>query len=148
MNKRLKTHAVLVASLAGLFASGVLIGRLTAPAPPVAAAATAKAGPWADAASRTLTADLQLDATQRQRIDKILAPVGSDLREDQESALFTMHLRMLRVHDTIAAELPLSAAQSARLATSRTKLKNLIIGRFPQRVSENPKLALEPISGN
>jgi hypothetical protein len=55
-----------------------------------------------------------------------------------------MHLRMLRVHDTIAAELPLSSAQSARLATSRAKLKNLIIERFPQRVSENPKMALEP----
>ncbi len=144
MNQRLKTHAVLAGSLAALFASGVMIGRLTAPDLPVAAAATAKAGPWAEAASRTLTADLQLDATQRQRIDEILAPVGSDLGEDQESALFIMHLRMLRVHDTIAAELPLSAAQSARLASSRAKLKGLIIGRFPQRVSANPKLVLEP----
>ncbi len=148
MNQRLKTHAVMAASLASLFVSGVVIGRLTAPDPPVAAAATANAGPWAEAASRTLTADLQLDATQQQRIDAILAPVGSELGEDQESALFTMHLRMLRVHDTIAAELPLSATQSARLASSRAKLKGLIIGRFPQRVSENPKLALDASTGN
>lgn len=148
MNQRLKTHAVMAASLAALFASGVLIGRLTAPDPPVAAAAASKVEPWAAAASRTLAADLQLDATQRQRLDEILAPVGSDLREDQESALFTMHLRMLRVHDTIAAGLPLSAAQSARLASSRAKLKDLIIGRFPQKVSGNPKLALEPSSGH
>lgn len=148
MNQRLKTHAVMAASLVALFASGVVIGRLTAPEPPVAAAAAPKGEPWAAAASRTLAADLQLDATQRQQIDDILALVGSDLGEDQESALFTMHLRMLRVHDTIAAELPLSAAQSARLASSRAKLKGLIIGRFPQRVSENPKLALEPSTGN
>ena len=31
MNQRLKTHAVMAASLVALFASGVVIGRLTAP---------------------------------------------------------------------------------------------------------------------
>jgi hypothetical protein len=146
MNPRLKSHAVLAASLAVLFASGIVIGRLTAPSPPVTAAPPAKTALWAEAASRTLSADLQLDAAQQQQIDAILAPVGTAIHEDQESALFTMYLRMLRVHDTISAEIPLSAAQSARLAASRAKLKGLIIDRFPQRVSENPKLALDPAS--
>ena len=146
MNPRLKSHAVLATSLAVLFASGVVIGRLTAPATSTAAAASTKTASWAESASRSLTADLQLDSTQRQRIDAILAPVGTSIHEDQESALFTMYLRMLRVHDTISAEIPLSAAQSARLAASRAKLKGLIIERFPQKVSENPKLALDPTS--
>jgi len=144
MNPRLKTHAILAASLAALFASGVVIGRFTAPAQPVAGTPPAKAASWAESASRTLAADLQLDASQQQRIDDILAPVGASLHEDQENALFTMYLRMLRVHDTIASEIPLSASQSTRLAASRAKLKGLIIERFPQRVSENPKLALDP----
>lgn len=148
MNPRLKIHAILAASLAALFVSGVVIGRLTAPAPPVAAAPTAKPASWTESASRTLAADLKLDAVQQQRIDSILTPVGASLSEDQESALFTMYLRMLRVHDTIAAEMKLSPAQSMRLAASRAKLKGLIIERFPQKVSENPKLALEPSSGD
>jgi hypothetical protein len=143
MNPRIKTHAVLVASLAALFVSGVVIGRLTSPAAPVAAAPPDKAASWAEAASRTLTADLQLDAALQQQIKDVLTPVGTALNEDQESALFTMYLRMLRVHDTIAAEIPLSSRQSTRLAASRAKLKGLIIGRFPQRVSENPNLALD-----
>jgi Spy/CpxP family protein refolding chaperone len=147
MNQRFKIHAVMAASLTALFVSGVVIGRLTAPAPPVSPALSAKAASWTEAASRTLAADLQLDAAQQQQINAIIAPVGTALNEDQESALFTMYLRMLRVHDTISAEMKLSSAQSAHLAASRAKLKNLIIGRFPQKVSENPKLALEPSSG-
>ena len=148
MNPRIKTHAVLAASLAALFVSGVLIGRLTAPAGPTAAVPPDKAASWAEAASRTLTADLQLDAAQQQQIQNVLAPVGMSLNEDQESALFTMYLRMLQVHDTIAAEMKLSPTQLRRLAASRAKLKGLIIERFPQQVSENPKLALEPSSGH
>lgn len=146
MNPRFKTHAILAVSLAALFVSGVVIGRLTAPASPGAGAPPAKAASWAESASRTLSSDLQLDASQQRRIDDILTPVGASLDEDQETALFTMYLRMLRVHDTIASEIPLSARQSARLAASRAKLKGLIIERFPQRVSENPKLALDPSS--
>lgn len=148
MNPRLKTHAVLAASLAALFASGIVIGRLTVAAPPAAAPPAAKTGSWAESASRTLAADLRLDASQQEKIDAILAPVGTAIHDDQESALFTMYLRMLRVHDTISTEIPLSAAQSARLAASRAKLKGLIIERFPQRVSENPKLALDPSSND
>ena len=148
MNPRFKIHAVLAASLAALFVSGVVIGRLTAPAPPAAAAPSAQTTSWTDSASRTLAADLQLDSAQQQHINAILSPVGAALNEDQESALFTMHLRMLRVHDAIAAEMKLSPAQSRRLAASRAKLKGLIIERFPQKVSENPKLALEPASGD
>ncbi len=147
MNQRPKIQAILAASLAALFVSGVVIGRLTAPAPP-AVAPSANATSWAESASRTLTTDLQLDAAQQQRIDAILAPVGTALNEDQESALFTMYLRLLRVHDTFAAEMPLSSAQSMRLAASRAKLKGLIIERFPQNVSENPKLALDPSSND
>lgn len=148
MNRRVKSHAVMVASLAALFASGVVIGRFTAPAEPIAISSLSKPEPWADAAARSLTADLQLDANQQQQITVILESVGNDLGEDQERALFTMHLRMLRLHDTIAAELPLSGVQSARLETSRAKLKDLIIGRFPQNVSGDPRLALEPLPGN
>jgi hypothetical protein len=144
MSQRLKIHAVLTASLAALFVSGVVIGRLTAPVPPAATATTAETKSWTEAASRTLATDLQLDAGQQQSIAAILTPVGTALHEDHESALFTMYLRMLRVHDTIAAEMQLSSAQSLRLAASRAKLKSLIIERFPQRVSENPKLALDP----
>lgn len=143
MNPRLKSHAVLAASLAALFASGLVIGRLTAPAS-TTTAPPARAASWAESASRTLAADLRLDASQQQKIDAILAPVGTAIHDDQESALFTMYLRMLRLHDTISTEIPLSAAQSARLAASRAKLKGLIIERFPQKVSENPKLALDP----
>lgn len=143
MNPRLKSHAVLAASLAALFASGLVIGRLTAPAS-TTTAPPARTASWAESASRTLAADLRLDASQQQKIDAILAPVGTAIHDDQESALFTMYLRMLRVHDTISTEIPLSAAQSARLAASRAKLKGLIIERFPQKVTENPKLALDP----
>ena len=148
MIRRFKSHVLLAASLAVLFASGLVIGRLTAPAPTVASTPPADDGSWMEAASRALAADLQLDAAQQQRIDGILAPVGTALGEDMESASFTMHLRLLQVHDTIAAEVPLSAAQSARLAASRAKLKGLIIGRFPERVAQNPALASEPASGN
>ena len=146
MNPRFKTHAILALSLVALFASGVVIGRLTAPGSPIAAEPPAKTASWAESASRSLAADLQLEPSQQQRIDDILAPVGASINEDQETALFTMYLRMLRVHDTIASEIPLSARQSARLAASRARLKGLIIERFPQRVSENPKLALDPSS--
>jgi hypothetical protein len=146
MNPRLRNQTILAVSLAALFASGVIIGRLTAPASPAASAPTAQASSWAETASRTLANDLQLDESQQQGLDRILVSVGESLGDDQETALFTMYLRMLRVHDTISAGIPLSEAQSSRLAASRAKLKGLIIERFPQKVSENPKLALDPSS--
>lgn len=147
MNSRIKMHAVLAASLAALFVSGIAIGRLTARGAP-AAAKPVQSTTWADAASGTLAADLQFDASQQQQADAILAAVGSALNEDKENALFTMYLRMLKVHDAIDSGVTLSAAQSARLAASRGRLKNLIIERFPQKLSQSALLALEPSSGN
>jgi hypothetical protein len=146
MNPLTKSRALLAASLATLFVSGVVIGRFTAPSSPAAALPASAKATWAESASRNLAADLQLDSAQRQRIDQLLAPVGESLHDDQENALFTMYLRMLRVHDTISTEIQLSAAQSARLAASRAKLKGLIIERFPQRVSGNLELSMDPSS--
>lgn len=148
MNSRIKMHAVLAASLVALFISGIAIGRLTARGAVSAAAKPAQTTSWTEAASGSLAADLQFDAAQQQQADAILAAVGSALNEDQENALFTMYLRMLKVHDAIESGVTLSAAQSTRLAASRGRLKNLIIERFPQKVSQSAILALEPSSGN
>ncbi|MFZ9936705.1 MAG: hypothetical protein ACO3JG_06555 [Luteolibacter sp.] len=147
MNSQIKTHALLAASLAALFISGMTIGRLTAPGAPVAAT-PAETRSWAQAASGRLAADLELDTVQQQQADKILATVSRAIDEDKEKALFTMYLRMLRVHDAIDAGVTLSAAQSARLSASRARLKSLILERFPQRVSQDPLLALDPSTGN
>lgn len=143
MTPALKSQTLLVASLAALFASGLVIGRLTAPAPPAATAPPTPTSSWAETAAATLVSDLQLDASQAKQLGTLLTPVGTALTTDQTSALFTMHLRLLRVHDSIAAEVRLTAAQAARLAASRAKLKTLIISRFPQMVSQNPTLALD-----
>jgi hypothetical protein len=142
----LQRYGILVLSLLGLFASGLWIGRMTSPRPEQAAqtAVDTPSGPdaWVAAASRGLANDLQLDDAQQQQVRQKLNPVAAAIFSDQERALFQMHLRLLELHDTLAKEGSLNAQQIKRLATSRAKLKNLIIRKFPRLVRENPSLAL------
>lgn len=146
MKKNFKTNGILVLSLGALFASGVAIGRLTAPgvrnpeSPATAAPADAEA--WMAAASRGLVKDLQLDEDQQQVVRAKLEPVATALFSDQKRALFQMHLRLLEFHDTLAGTRTLTEQQGMRLAVSRAKLKDLIIRKFPTLVRGNPSLAI------
>ena len=129
MKKIFKTYGILVLSLVALFASGVTIGRLTAPVVknPVrpAAATPADAEAWMATASRGLVKNLQLDEAQQKIVRAELEPVATTLFSDQERALFQMHLRLLEFHDTLAGIGTLNESQRMRLAVSRAKLKNL-----------------------
>ncbi|MBN8460416.1 MAG: hypothetical protein J0M04_21515 [Verrucomicrobia bacterium] len=146
MKQIFKTYGILALSLVALFASGIVTGRLTAPKSgnvPPATVDTRIPGDWLDSASRALVRELDLNADQTRQVREQLVPVSAALHEDQERAMFQMHLRLLMFHDTLGASGTLSPAQTARLAASRAKLKSLIIGRFPDMVRGNPVLAGE-----
>lgn len=149
MKRFLQSYGILLLSLATLFASGVVIGRATAPAAshPQPATATPLSPPtspesWAISATNRLAADLLLDASSRQAVQNHLTPVATEIFSDQQRALFQMHLRLLAIHDSLAVEIPLDDRQLKRLATSRSQLKSLIIRKFPLMVRENPALAV------
>jgi hypothetical protein len=146
VKRLLHSYGILGLSLLALFASGVIIGRLTAPsprqAPPPAVSVPADADAWVAAASRGLVKDLQLDETQQQLVRRQLDPVAGAIFADQERALFQMHLRLLELHDSLAKTGSLSDPQLTRLGQSRAKLKELIIRKFPRMVRENPTLVI------
>ncbi|MCF7675170.1 MAG: hypothetical protein K9M97_07485 [Akkermansiaceae bacterium] len=98
---------------------------------------------WLDTATQGLVRELRLNPEQERQVREQLLPVRTALHADQERALFQMHLRRLLFHDSLAASGALNGAQTKRLGQSRAKLKNLIIGRFPDRPCGNPVLAGE-----
>jgi hypothetical protein len=140
----LKTYGVLVISLMVLFGSGIVIGRLTAP--PRSAShdpgttVTQSPEEWADRACRGLVRHLNLSADQEKLVRAQLGPVAAALEADRERALFQMHLRLLRLHDTLGASVTLSAHQQQLLAASRVKLLRFITQRFPESAGEHPDL--------
>jgi hypothetical protein len=142
----LQSYGILVLSLLALFASGVFVGRMTAPGPRRTemppAGVPADADAWVAAASQGLVKDLKLDEAQQQKVRQQLEPVAAAIFTDQERALFQMHLRLLELHDTLAKEGSLSGVQLKRLGVSRAKLKELIIRKFPRMVRENPSLVV------
>ena len=146
MKRHLQSYGILVLSLIALFASGVFIGRMTAPLSHQTAAPTttapSDADEWVTAASSSLASDLKLDEAQRRIVRQQLDPVAQSIFADRERALFQMHLRLLELHDTLARQGSLDDPQLTRLAASRTKLRELIIRTFPRQVRENPGLAI------
>lgn len=146
MKRILKSYGILIMSLCALFASGLAIGRLTAPssrhqtAPKIENPANSEA--WLETASRGLVRDLELDEAQQKQVRQLLEPVAASIFTDQERALFQMHLRLLELHDTLAAKTTLNKTQTRRLAVSRAKLRELIIQKFPGLVRGNPSLAI------
>jgi hypothetical protein len=140
------THLRIFLCLAVILAAGFGLGRLTAPAPPK----TAMAAPppaetdWTARASSRLVASLGLDETQTQRVETALQPLARELEQDRETTLFKMHLRLLRFHDTLAAEQgDWSPTQLRKLQASRSELKSLILRRFPAQVRSNPEMAVD-----
>jgi hypothetical protein len=146
VKRHLQSYGILVLSLLALFASGIFIGRMTAPVSrQIAAPANAvpsDADAWVAAASGKLANDLNLDDAQRLMVRQQLDPVAQSIFADRERALFQIHLRLLELHDTLAKQGSLSDPQLKRLAASRTKLRELIIRTFPRQVRENPSLAI------
>ena len=147
MIRHFRTYGVLCLSLIALFAAGVSVGRLTSPQTTAAKKNTADpaAGPeaWVAAAGRGLVRDLELDPLQGEQIQKLLEPVAHELYADRERTLFQMHLRLILLHDILSKEVSLNRSQIKRLAASRTKLKNLIVQKFPASVRNNPVLAVD-----
>lgn len=145
MTRFLRRYGILLLSLAALFCSGLLIGRITAPAATertAAAAPTAHATEsWLESAGRSLKRDLQLSPAQETALQGELEVTSVALRDDQERALFQMHLRLLVLHDSMARSGALNPDQTRKLADSRSKLKRLIIAKFPDMVRSNPKFA-------
>lgn len=148
MTSFLRRYGVLMLSLAALFASGVMIGRVTAPAatahPATTATTTTTAKApqsWLESASHSLKRELLLSPDQETALRAPLEAASVALREDQERALFQMHLRLLVLHDSMAQSGVLHADQTRKLAESRAKLKRLIVAKFPAMVRSNPKLA-------
>lgn len=149
MKRLLQHYGILGLSLLTLFASGICIGRFTSnrqaidPSPAAATTGVIDAAAWSATASQHLTSDLQLTADQQAKVHQELEPVAEAMRSDQERTLFQMHLRLLLLHDKLAAHGSLDTTQLQRLGTSRAKLKSLIIQKFPRMVRENPSLAFE-----
>ncbi len=148
MKRIFQSYGILTLSLITLFASGVFIGRMTSPQQPqavkTAADLAAEPDAWMAAASRGLVRDLKLDATQQDHLRSQLEPVAHAIFSDRERALFQMHLRLLEFHDQLAKEPLMDDSQLRHLASSRAKLKELIIARFPNMVRQNPTLAIQP----
>lgn len=142
MKPVVQSWCIIVPSLLALFGAGVMVGRMTAPAPHESAAPAAlpaqDATAWVDTAVRKLAEELKLDEAQQATARENLTPVAASIFADQERALFQMHLRLLELHDTLAKAGNLAPDQVQRLGRSRLKLKELIIEKFPRMVRENP----------
>jgi hypothetical protein len=133
MKHLFKTYGIIAISLLALFGSGVIVGRLTAPGTPLAAngqETPRDAADWAEKACQALVRQLDLTPDQESKVRAELAPVGEALHADQERALLQMHLRLLRLHDTLAANGALNPKQAQLLARSRVQLLSLIRERF------------------
>ena len=147
MRRLLQTYGTLCFSLLALFASGIFIGRMTSTQ--VSKPTAAKVDPatvsdaWVVSASRSLVEDLKLDENQRGKLRAQLEPVAEAIFSDRERALFQMHLRLLEFHDQLAKNTAMTDVQLKRLASSRAKLKNLIITNYPNMVRENPSLVVK-----
>ena len=142
----LRHSALLLLSVLVLFGSGLWVGRLTAPRPAVASAPLMEAGPEQRAleARRRLTAELSLTPAQQERLASELAATGTALFDDQERGLFQMHLRLLKLHDTMTTMTEWQPAQLKQLKKSRGQLRDLIISRFPAMIKNEAVLAGEP----
>lgn len=147
MKRFLQSYGTLCFSLIVLFASGIFIGRMTAPKVTKTAKAQAEAivaaDAWVAAASRSLVSDLKLDENQQSKLQESLSPVAEAIFSDRERALFQMHLRLLELHDHLVKDVSMTESQLKRLAASRAKLKDLIIAKFPNSVRQNPSLAVQ-----
>ncbi len=147
MKRFFQTYGTLCFSLSVLFASGIFIGRMTSPKVGKSATTQAEAivtvDAWIAAASRSLVNDLKLDANQQTKLQEHLTPAAEAIFSDRERALFQMHLRLLGLHDHFVKDVSMSDSQLKRLASSRAKLKELIITKFPNSVRQNPSLALQ-----
>ena len=140
------THLRIFLCLAVILTAGFGLGRLTAPAAPkIAMAASPPAeSDWTARASSRLVASLGLDEAQTKQVEASLRPLATELEQDRETTLFKMHLRLLRFHDTLAAEQDdWSPAQMRKLQASRSELKSLILRRFPAQVRSNPEMAVD-----
>lgn len=142
----LRHSALLLLSVLVLFGSGLWVGRLTAPRPAVVSRPLMEAGPeqWALEARRRLTAELSLTPAQQERLASELAATGTALFDDQERGLFQMHLRLLKLHDTMTTTAEWQPAQLKQLKKSRAQLRDLIISRFPVMIKNEAALAGEP----
>lgn len=142
----LRHSALLLLSVLVLFGSGLWVGRLTAPRPSVVSRPLSEAGPeqWALEARRRLTAELSLTPAQQERLASELAATGTALFDDQERGLFQMHLRLLKLHDTMTTMAEWQPAQLKQLKKSRAQLRDLIISRFPAMIKNEAALAGEP----
>ena len=146
MKRFLQSYGIIVLSLVALFASGVFVGRMTAPVAHAGSPSTTESPSspeaWVETASRGLIRDLKLDEAQQVLVRQQLGTAAGAIFSDQERALFQMHLRLLELHDVMAKSASLSESQLQRLAQSRSKLKELIIRKFPNRVRDNPSLVI------
>lgn len=133
------SYGPLALSLSGIFAAGGAVGYYlgkgaVAPAGAVEAvigtAPGASPEQWAEQAFTSLAGELQLTEDQRLKVKPHLTAAAERVFMERDRALLQMHLRLLEVHDSLARETTLDAAQQKHLVRSRAKLKASILSRF------------------
>ena len=118
-------------ALAAIFLSGQVIGWMLAlhscEARQQAAPDTER---WSDQMMARLQEDLALSDTQAPAVKLKLDAVSSRMKQKRDSALFQIHLELIKLHDDLAPGL--TPEQQKKLAQSRRKLVLSTVAKFPE----------------
>lgn len=131
MTSLLTKYGKIALALAAIFLSGQVIGWMLA-LHSCEARQEVAASPerWSDQMLARLQDDLKLTAEQAPAVRGKLDAVSSRMQHTRDSALFQIHLELLKLHDDLSPDL--QPEQQKKLAASRQKLAQSTAEKFPQ----------------
>ena len=131
----LAKYGKIALALAAIFLSGQVIGWMLAlhscDARQQVAVDTER---WSDQMMARLRDDLGLTEDQAPEVKAKLEAVSSRMQQKRDSALFQIHLELIKLHDDLAPGL--DPAQRKKLAASRRKLVESTSAKFPDLLRE------------
>lgn len=145
MTGLIKKYGKIALALAAIFLSGQLIGWMLAlhscDARP---AVESDPDRWSDQMMTRLAGELGLSDAQAPAVRAQLEAVADRLEQKRDSAMFQIHLEMIKLHDDL--ESGLSPDQKKKLAQSRRRLVESTQKKFPQLLHDTvvPPSVLQP----
>jgi hypothetical protein len=144
MTRLFAKYGKIALALAAIFLSGQVIGWMLAlhscEARPEVPADPQR---WSDQMMIRLHDDLGLTADQSPAVRAKLESVSARMKQKRDSALFQIHLELIKLHDDLSPEL--SPGQREKLARSRRKLVQSTGEKFPELMRDT---AMPPATGD
>lgn len=135
MTRFLAKYGKIALALAAIFLSGQVIGWMLALHSCEARQQVAvETDRWSDQMMARLQDDLRLTGKQAPEVKAKLEAASSRMQHKRDSALFQIHLELIKLHDDLAPGL--SPDQRKKLAASRQKLVESTGAKFPGLLRE------------